>query len=117
MKKKTEEMSSQQKYMVTISSIQMLSYRANEKETRNKLGRIAQYLKEVRSQMHLCMASEQNRIEMLRYKELLEYIDKTYDGSDKSLVEICKALGKRKDINEVLRYYDNRKKRSQGQER
>ena len=117
---KIEEMSPQAKYRELTSSIQVLSIRAiaeDNQEVYERLRRIAKYLEEVRAQRHLCMLSEKDRTEKVRYNELLEYIDKQYDGTEVTLKEICRELDKRKDIDEVLKYHDEKNKKSKEEER
>ena len=115
-----EEKSPQQKYRECISYIRILSYRAineNNKQVYEKLNRLAKYLEEIRKQKDLCQLSEMDRIENVRYRELLEYIDSQYDGTENVLKEICKTLDKRKDIDEVLKDYDNKNNQSKEEER
>lgn len=100
-------MESQEKYRNLISYIKILSNRA-EKETSERLRKIAKYLEKVSEQRHLAMILETDRIEKTRYKELLEYIDKNYDETIASVKEICKTLDKREDMEEVLKYYDKK---------
>lgn len=120
-KEEKKKMSPQTKYREVTAFIRILSTRAiaeNNQEIYERLGRLAQYLEEVRVQRHLCMLSETDRIERVRYKEILEYIDKRYDGTEQSLKEICRTLDKRKkDIDEVLKKYDEKNKKSKGEER
>ncbi len=119
-KKEEKKQSPQSKYREVAISIQMLSLRAmqeNNIEAYEKLKRLGQYLEEVRMQRNLCLISEKDRPEKARYKELLEYIDKNYNGSKESLAEICKSLNKRKDIDEVLKYYDKKNNKSKEEER
>lgn len=116
MKDKTLE----EKYRMVTHSIQMLSLRAsveNKQDTHERLKRKAKFLEEVRKQSHLCLISEEDRIEGVRYKKLLEYIGGIYDGSEKSLEKILKALDERKDIDEVLKYYDKKNNKSKEEER
>ncbi len=104
-------MTAQQKYIELISCMKILSCRAineNNKQIYEKLNRLAKYLEEVRAQRHLCMLSENDRIEKVRYTELLEYINNQYDGTENSLKEICRTLDKREDIDEVLKYHDKK---------
>lgn len=118
--KNKEKMSPQAKYRELTSSIQVLSIRAiaeDNQEVYEKLRRIAKYLEEVRAQRHLCMLSEKDRTEKVRYNELLEYIDKQYDGTEVTLKEICRELDKREDVDEVLKYHDEKNKKSKEAER
>ncbi len=116
-----EKKAGQQKYKELIASIRILASRAIEEDKKavySKLSRLAKYLEEVNSQRHLCMLSETDRIEKVRYNELLEYIDVQYDGTEESLKEICRELDKRKeDIDKVLKKYDEKNKKSKGEER
>lgn len=110
----------QQKYREVISSIQTLSIRAGStgnQEVARRLRRIAKYLEEVRAQRHLCMLSETDRVENVRYRELSEYIDKQFDGTEDALKEICRELDKRKDINEVLKCHDKKNNKPKEEER
>ena len=107
----------QKKYRMAISSIQMLALRASSKDTHEKLKRLAKFLEEVREQSYLCLISEKDRIEKVRYKELLEYIDEVYDKSKESVIKICETLEKREDIDEVLKYHDKKKTHSREEER
>ncbi len=116
---KMEEQSPERKYAALTSYIKILSYRAtNQKsqkseEVSKRLGEIATYLEEVRKQRHLCMISEKDRIERTRFREILEYIDNKYDGTESSVKDICKALNKREDIDEVLKYHKKEKEESE----
>ena len=119
-KEKYEKMSPQTKYREVTAGIQILSTRAiveDNKEISERLKRLAQYLEEVRIQRYLCQPSENDREEMVRYRELLEYINRQYDGTDESLREICRELDKREDIGEVLKYYDKKNNGSKEEER
>ena len=119
-KEEKKKMSPQAKYRELISCIQILSIRASSagnQEVSGRLRRIAKYLEEVRAQRHLCMLSEKDRTEKVRYNELLEYIDKQYDGTEVTLKEICRELDKREDIDEVLKYHDEKNKKSKEEER
>ena len=110
----------QRKYRELISSVQILSIRASStgnQEVSGRLRRIAKYLEEVRKQRHLCMLSETGRVERVRYKELLEYINKQYDGTEETLKEICRVLDKREDIDEVLKCHDKKNNQSKEEER
>lgn len=116
MKKK----SAQQKYRELTSDIKILSYRAiseNNTQVYEKLNRLATYLEEVKKQRHLCMLSETDREEKVRYNELLEYIDAQYDGTEETLKEICRELDKREDVDEVLKYHDKKNNPSKEEER
>lgn len=118
--KNKEKMSPQAKYRELTSSIQVLSIRAiaeDNQEVYERLRKIAKYLEEVRAQRHLCMLSEKDRTEKVRYNELLEYIDKQYDGTEVTLKEICRELDKREDVDEVLKYHDEKNKKSKEAER
>ncbi len=119
-KEEKKKMSPQAKYRELTSSIQVLSIRAiaeGKQEIYERLRRLAKYLEEVRAQRHLCMLSEKDRTEKVRYNELLEYIDKQYDGTEVTLKEICRELDKREDIDEVLKYHDEKNKKSKEEER
>lgn len=120
-KEQKKKMSPQTKYREVTAAIRILSTRAivkDNKEIYERLKQLAQYLEEVRIQRYLCQVSEVDRIEGVRYRELLEYIDKRYDGTEESLKEICRTLDKRKkDIAEVLKYHDNKSNRSKEEER
>ena len=125
---KKEEQSTERKYAELISYIKILSYRATSQkgEKGEKVGKrlreIATYLEEIRKQRHLCMISENDRIENVRfreileyvddkYDEILEYIDSRYDGTENSVKDICKVLNKRKDVNKVLEYHKKEKEK------
>ena len=116
---KKEEQSQERKYAELTSYIKILSYRAinqqNQKgeKVSKRLKEIATYLEEVRKQRHLCMMSERDRIENVRFREILEYVNGRYDGTESSVKDICKALNKRKDVNEVLKYHKNEKEESE----
>ena len=115
-----KKIEAEQKYREVTSYIKILSYRAiNENNTQvyEKLNRLATYLDEVRKQKELCQLSEKDRTEKVRYNELLEYIDKQYDGTEVTLKEICRELDKREDIDEVLKYHDEKNKKSKEEER
>lgn len=111
LERKQEEQSPERKYAELTSYIRILSYRASNeqneksKEVSKRLMKLATYLDEVRKQRHLCMLLENDRIERVRFKEILNYIDETYDGSENSTKEICKVLDRRDDIEEVLKYH------------
>lgn len=117
--RKKEEQSPERKYAELTSYIRILSYRAineqNEKskEVGKRLMELATYLEEVRKQRHLCMPVENDRIERVRFKEILEYIDEKYDGTENSTREICKTLDKREDIEEVLKYHKKQEKETE----
>ncbi len=116
---KMEEQSPERKYAELTSYIRILSYRAineqNEKskEVGKRLMELATYLDEVRKQRHLCMPLENDRIEKVRFKEILEYINRKYDGTENSTKDICKALNKREDIEEVLKHHKEEKRRKE----
>lgn len=117
---KRKNIEARQKCRELISSIRVLSIRASSVgnlEVSGRLRRIAEYLEEVGAQRHLCMLSEKDRIENVRYNELLEYIDKQYDGTEEALKEICRELDKREDIDEVLKYQDKKNNQSKEEER
>lgn len=119
-KEEKKKMSPQAKYRELTSSIQVLSIRAiaeGKQEIYERLRRLAKYLEEVRAQRHLCMLSEKDRTEKVRYNELLEYIDKQYDGTEVTLKEICRELDKREDIDEVLKCHDKKNNQSKEEER
>ena len=119
-KEKYEKMSPQTKYREVTAGIRILSTRAiveDNKEIYEKLKRLAQYLEEVRIQRHLCQPSEIDREEWVRYRELLEYINSQYDGTEETLKEICRELDKREDIDKVLKYYDKKNNESKEEER
>lgn len=116
---KRKKIEVQQKYREVTSYIKILSYRAiNENNTQvyAKLNRLATYLDEVRKQKELCQLSEKDRIENVRYEELLRYIDETYNGTEESVKKICKELDKKEDIDEVLKYHDKEKNPSKEEE-
>ena len=120
MKEKYEKMSPQTKYREVTAGIQILSTRAiveDNKEIYERLKRLAQYLEEVRIQRYLCQPSEIDREEWVRYRELLEYINSQYDGTEETLKEICRELDKREDIDKVLKYYDKKNNESKEEER
>ena len=115
-----KKIEAQQKYKEVISYIKILSYRAiNENNTQvyEKLNRLATYLEEVKKQRHLCMVSETDRIERVRYEELLGYINHQYDRTEETLKEICRELDKREDVDEVLKYHDKKNNPSKEEER
>ena len=101
----------EKKYEEVTAHIKILGYRKSaipskeNKEEANKLFQLALYLLEVRKQRHLPMAAENDRIERIRFKEILEYIDKYYDGTDESTRNICNMIENRQDIDEVLKYH------------
>ena len=120
MKEKYEKMSPQTKYREVTAGIRILSTRAiveDNKEIYERLKRLAQYLEEVRIQRYLCQPSEIDREEWVRYRELLEYINSQYDGTEETLKEICRELDKREDIDKVLKYYDKKNNGSKEEER
>ena len=99
---------------------QVLSIRAiseGNQEVYERLRKLSKYLKEVREQTHLCMLSETERIEKVRYEELLEYVDKRYDGTEETLKEICRELYKREDIDIVLKSHEKENNQSKEEER
>lgn len=116
---KMEEQSPERKYAELTSYIRILSYRAineqNEKskEVGKRLMELATYLDEVRKQRHLCMPLENDRIEKVRFKEILEYIEQKYDGTENCIRDICKVLDKREDIEEVLKHHKEEKRRKE----
>ena len=99
--------SPERKYAELISYIKILAYRATNEAVSNQLKAIAIYLEEIRKQKHLCMITETDRIEYVRFKEILEYIDNAYDGTEDSVEKICIILNKRKDVSEILKNYRN----------
>lgn len=115
-----EKKTAQQKYKELIASIRILASRAigeDKKAVYSRLSRLAKYLEEVNSQRHLCMLSETDRIEKVRYKEVLDYIDMQYDGTEESVRTICEELCEREDIDEVLKYHDKKNNPSKEEER
>ena len=115
-----KKIEAQQKYKEVISYIKILSYRAiseNNTQVYEKLNRLATYLEEVKKQRHLCMVSETERIERVRYEELLGYINHQYDRTEETLKEICRELDKREDVDEVLKYHDKKNNPSKEEER
>ena len=115
-----KKIEAQQKYKEVISYIKILSYRAiseNNTQVYEKLNRLATYLEEVKKQRHLCMVSEKDRIERVRYEELLGYINHQYDRTEETLKEICRELDKREDVDEVLKYHDKKNNPSKEEER
>lgn len=113
---KKEEQSPERKYAELTSYIKILSYRATSQKGEKvgkRLREIATYLDEIRKQRHLCMMSESDRIENVRFREILEYVNGRYDGTESSVKDICKALNQRKDVNEVLKYHKNEKEESE----
>ncbi len=113
---KKEEQSPERKYAELTSYIKILSYRATSQKGEKvgkRLREIATYLDEIRKQRHLCMMSESDRIENVRFREILEYVNGRYDGTESSVKDICKTLNKRKDVNEVLKYHKNEKEESE----
>ena len=117
---KRKKIEAEQKYREVTSYIKILSYRAiseNNTKVYEKLNRLATYLEEVKTQRHLCMVSETDRIERVRYEELLGYINSQYDGTEETLKEICRELDKREDIDEVLKYYDKKNSEKKEEER
>ena len=48
------------------------------------------------------MMSEHERIERVRYNEILDYIDKKYDENQSNIKEICRTIYKREDMDTVL---------------
>ena len=120
MKEKYEKMSPQTKYREVTAGIRILSTRAiveDNREIYERLKRLAQYLEEVRIQRYLCQPSEIDREEWVRYRELLEYINSQYDGTEETLKEICRELDKREDVDKVLKYYDKKNNGSKEEER
>ena len=95
--------------------MKILAYRKAEipseenKEESKKILRLALYLNEVRKQRHLAMAGEVDRSERVRFREILECIDRIYDGTDESTRRICELLESRGDMDEVLKYYESEK--------
>ena len=119
-KEKYEKMSPQTKYREVTAGIRILSTRAiveDNKEIYERLKRLAQYLEEVRIQRYLCQPSEIDREEWVRYREVLEYINSQYDGTEETLKEICRELDKREDVDKVLKYYDKKNNGSKEEER
>lgn len=117
---KRKKIEAEQKYREVTSYIKILSYRAiNENNTQvyEKLNRLATYLDEVKKQKELCQLSEKDRIENVRYEEVLGYINHQYDGTEVTLKEICRELDKREDIDEVLKYHDKKNNPSKEEER
>ena len=117
---KRKKIEAEQKYREVTSYIKILSYRAiNENNTQvyEKLNRLAKYLDELKKQKELCQLSEKDRIENVRYEEVLGYINHQYDGTEVTLKEICRELDKREDIDEVLKYHDKKNNPSKEEER
>ena len=117
---KRKKIEAQQKYREVTSYIKILSYRAiNENNTQvyAKLNRLATYLDEVKKQKGLCQISEKDRIENVRYEEVLGYINDQYDGTEETLKTICRELDKREDIDEVLKYHDKKNNEKKEEER
>ena len=117
---KRKKIEAEQKYREVISDIKILSYRAiseNNTQVYEKLNRLATYLEEVKKQRHLCMVSETDRIERVRYEELLGYINHQYDRTEETLKEICRELDKREDVDKVLKYHDKKNNPSKEEER
>ena len=117
---KRKKIEAQQKYREVTSYIKILSYRAiNENNTQiyAKLNRLATYLDEVKKQKDLCQISEKDRIENVRYEEVLGYINDQYDGTEETLKTICRELDKREDIDEVLKYHDKKNNEKKEEER
>ena len=117
---KRKKIEAEQKYREVTSYIKILSYRAiNENNTQvyEKLNRLAKYLDELKKQKELCQLSEKDRIENVRYEEVLGYINHQYDGTEETLKEICRELDKREDIDEVLKYHDKKNNPSKEEER
>lgn len=115
-----KKIEAEQKYKEVTSYIKILSYRAiseNNLQVYEKLNRLATYLEEVKTQRHLCMVSETDRIERVRYEELLGYINHQYDRTEETLKEICRELDKREDVDEVLKYHDKKNNPSKEEER
>lgn len=108
MKLKMSKISPEKKYDDVITSIKILSRRAfneNKQDVRVKLENLITYLQRVREQRHLAMMSEHDRIERVRYKELLDYIDREYDENKSNIKEICRTISKREDMDIVLGTY------------
>lgn len=108
MRLKMSKISPEKKYDDVITSIKILSRRAfneNKQDVRVKLENLITYLQRVREQRHLAMMSEHDRIERVRYKELLDYIDRKYDESKSNIKEICRTISKREDMDIVLGTY------------
>ena len=117
---KRKKIEAQQKYREVTSYIKILSYRAineNNKKIYEKLNRLATYLDEVKKQKDLCQISEKDRIENVRYEEVLGYINDQYDGTEETLKTICRELDKREDIDEVLKYHDKKNNEKKEEER
>ena len=115
-----KKIEAEQKYKEVTSYIKILSYRAiseNNSQVYEKLNRLATYLEEVKTQRHLCMVSETDRIERVRYEELLGYINSQYDRTEETLKEICRELDKREDVDEVLKYHDKKNSKKKEEER
>ena len=108
MRLKMSKISPEKKYDDVITSIKILSRRAfneNKQGVRVKLENLITYLQRVREQRHLAMMSEHDRIERIRYKEILGYIDREYDESKCNIKEICRTIYKREDMDIVLGTY------------
>lgn len=105
----------ERKYQDVAVHMKILAYRKAEipseenKEESKKILRLALYLNEVRKQRHLAMAGEVDRSERVRFREILECIDRIYDGTDESTRRICELLESRGDMDEVLKYYESEK--------
>lgn len=108
MRLKMSKITPEKKYDDVITSIKILSRRAfneNKQDVRVKLENLITYLQRVREQRHLAMMSEHDRIERVRYKELLDYIDREYDENKSNIKEICRTISKREDMDIVLGTY------------
>lgn len=102
-----KEKSPERKYAEVTTYINILSYRATEEEKpeiSGRLKKLEKYLQKVREQRHLGRITEDDRIEKLRFKEILGYINDNYDGTAESIKKICRTLDKREDIDEVLKH-------------
>lgn len=104
--------SPERKYDEITTAIKMLGDKELDNKTENgnqsakKFFRISKYLLEVRGQRHLPMLSEMERPEKVRFKEIIDYIDLKYDGTEESILNICNMIENREDMDDVLKHHD-----------
>lgn len=100
--------SPERRYDELVSSIRILSRK--EEENKKKWEMMDRYLQAVKDQRHLPQVMENERLERVRFEEILAIVDKSYDGTNESVKQICDDIEKREDMEEVLRHQIKKEK-------
>ncbi len=100
--------SPERRYDELVSSIRILSRK--EEENKKKWEMMDRYLQAVKDQRHLPQVMENERLERVRFEEILAIVDKNYDGTNESVKQICDDIEKREDMEEVLRHQIKKEK-------